>query len=131
MLAVSVFGDDGKTPIDWRLCLVPKSDYTIIDTWYAMGMAGTGSKDVVVTELFAPECRALALQLCRGGYAHPGGTINRGPLYGIPIVAASSHPLAPPTRPSSPRWPSAAALIRVRKSPTSRPCRSSSRGRAA
>ena len=95
MLAVSVTGDDGKTAIDWRLCLVPKSDYTIIDTWHAMGMAATGSKDVAVTDLFVPERRALALQLCRGGYAHPGGAINRGPLYGIPIVAGSSHPLAP------------------------------------
>jgi 3-hydroxy-9,10-secoandrosta-1,3,5(10)-triene-9,17-dione monooxygenase len=95
MLAVSVVGDDGKTPIDWRLCLVPKSDYTIIDTWYAMGMAGTGSKDVSVTELFVPERRALALQLTRGGYQHPGGEINRAPIYGVPLVAASSHPLAP------------------------------------
>jgi 3-hydroxy-9,10-secoandrosta-1,3,5(10)-triene-9,17-dione monooxygenase len=42
MLAVTVF-DDGKTPIDWRLCLVPKSDYEIIDTWYAMGMASAAA----------------------------------------------------------------------------------------
>src|SRR5262249_37795000 len=54
MLAVTVLGDDGKTPVDWRLCLVPKSDYEIIDTWYAMGMAATGSKDVAVSELFVP-----------------------------------------------------------------------------
>jgi 3-hydroxy-9,10-secoandrosta-1,3,5(10)-triene-9,17-dione monooxygenase len=95
MLAVSVHADDGKTPVDWRLCLVPKSDYEIIDTWYAMGMAATGSKDVAVTELFVPERRALALQRCRGGREHPGAALNPGPLYGIPIVAASSHPLAP------------------------------------
>jgi 3-hydroxy-9,10-secoandrosta-1,3,5(10)-triene-9,17-dione monooxygenase len=95
MLAVSVFDDDGKTPIDWRLCLVPKSDYEIIDTWYAMGMAATGSKDVAVTELFVPERRALPLQRCRGGSEHPGAALNPGPLYRIPIVAASSHPLAP------------------------------------
>lgn len=95
MLAVTVYGDDGKTPIDWRLCLVPKSDYEIIDTWYAMGMAATGSKDVAVTELFVPECRALALQRCRGGFEHPGAALNTGALFGIPVVAASSHPLAP------------------------------------
>jgi 3-hydroxy-9,10-secoandrosta-1,3,5(10)-triene-9,17-dione monooxygenase len=95
MLAVSIYGDDSKTPIDWRLCLVPKSDYEIIDTWDAMGMAATGSKDVSVTELFVPERRALALQRCRGGFDHPGAAINRGPLYGIPIVAGSSHPLSP------------------------------------
>jgi 3-hydroxy-9,10-secoandrosta-1,3,5(10)-triene-9,17-dione monooxygenase len=43
MLAVTVYADDGTTPVDWRLCLVPKSDYDIVDTWYAMGMEGTGS----------------------------------------------------------------------------------------
>jgi 3-hydroxy-9,10-secoandrosta-1,3,5(10)-triene-9,17-dione monooxygenase len=95
MLAVTVLGDDGKTAVDWRLCLVPKSDYEIVDTWYAMGMAATGSKDVAVKELFVPERRALALQRCRGGLEHPGAALSTGPLFRIPIVAASSHPLAP------------------------------------
>jgi 3-hydroxy-9,10-secoandrosta-1,3,5(10)-triene-9,17-dione monooxygenase len=67
----------------------------VIDTWYAMGMEATGSKDVAVSELFVPERRALALQRCRGGAAHPGAALASGPLYRIPIVAASSHPLAP------------------------------------
>jgi 3-hydroxy-9,10-secoandrosta-1,3,5(10)-triene-9,17-dione monooxygenase len=95
MLAVTVYADDGATAVDWRLCLVPKSDYRIIDTWYAMGMEATGSKDVAVSDLFVPERRALALQHCRGGAGHPGGAADPGPLYRIPIVAASSHPLAP------------------------------------
>jgi 3-hydroxy-9,10-secoandrosta-1,3,5(10)-triene-9,17-dione monooxygenase len=95
MLAVTVYGDDGRTPVDWRLCLVPKSDYEIVDTWDAMGMEATGSKDVAVGELFVPERRALALQHCRGAAGHPGGAAGPGPLYRIPIVAASSHPLAP------------------------------------
>src|SRR6185503_7875449 len=95
MLAVTVYGDDGKTAIDWRLCLVPKSDYEIVDTWYAMGMAATGSKDIAVTERFVPERRALALQLCRGGGEHPGAALNAGPLFRIPIVAAAALPLAP------------------------------------
>jgi 3-hydroxy-9,10-secoandrosta-1,3,5(10)-triene-9,17-dione monooxygenase len=29
-----------------RIFLVPASDYTIIDTWHVIGLAGTGSKDV-------------------------------------------------------------------------------------
>jgi 3-hydroxy-9,10-secoandrosta-1,3,5(10)-triene-9,17-dione monooxygenase len=95
MLAVSIYDGDGKTPVDWRLCLVPKSDYEVIDTWYAMGMAATGSKDVAVSELFVPERRALPLLRCRGGSGHPGAALTPGPLYRIPIVAASSHPLAP------------------------------------
>ncbi|HEX4928752.1 MAG TPA: acyl-CoA dehydrogenase family protein [Burkholderiales bacterium] len=92
MLAVTVY-EEAK-PVDWRLCLVPKSDYRIIDTWYAMGMVGTGSKDIEVKEVFVPERRALALAQCRGGLEHPGAKLNRGPLYRIPIVAAAGHPLS-------------------------------------
>jgi 3-hydroxy-9,10-secoandrosta-1,3,5(10)-triene-9,17-dione monooxygenase len=95
MLAATIYGEDGKTPVDSRLCLVPKSDYQIIDTWDAMGMSATGSKDVAATEIFVPERRALALTQCRGGFTHPGAALNKGALFGIPIVAASSHPLAP------------------------------------
>jgi 3-hydroxy-9,10-secoandrosta-1,3,5(10)-triene-9,17-dione monooxygenase len=98
MLAVTVYEDDGKaasaTPIDWRLCLVPKSDYEIIDTWYAMGMVGTGSKDIEVKEVFVPERRALALARCRGGLEHPGAGLNHGPLFRVPIVASAGHPLS-------------------------------------
>jgi 3-hydroxy-9,10-secoandrosta-1,3,5(10)-triene-9,17-dione monooxygenase len=94
MLAVTVYDEAGKA-IDWRLCLVPKSDYEIIDTWFAMGMAATGSKDIAVTDLFVPERRALPLVRCRGGLDHPGAPLTCGPLFRIPIVAASSHPLAP------------------------------------
>ena len=66
MLAVTI-SDDSGPPSDWRLCLVPKADYEIIDTWYAMGMVGTGSKDIAVTDLFVPARRALPLVRCRGG----------------------------------------------------------------
>ncbi len=94
MLAVTVYGDDGKTPVDWRLCMVPKTDYQIIDTWYAMGMVGTGSKDIEVKEIFVPERRALALARCRGGLEHPGSKLNSGPLFRVPIVASAGHPLS-------------------------------------
>jgi 3-hydroxy-9,10-secoandrosta-1,3,5(10)-triene-9,17-dione monooxygenase len=93
MLAVTVY--DGDTAVDWRLCLVPKTDYQIIDTWHAMGMAGTGSKDIAVKDLFVPARRALALQRTRGGYEHPGAALHRGALFGIPIIGAAGIPLSP------------------------------------
>jgi len=92
MLAVSVYEDDKV--VDWRLCLVPKTDYNVIDTWYAMGMDGTGSKDIEVKEVFVPERRALALQRCRGGLEHPGAALNKGALFKVPIVASAGHPLS-------------------------------------
>jgi len=93
MLAATVF--EGDRPVDSRLCVVPKSDYQVLDNWDAMGMGATGSKDVSATDMFVPDRRALALRDCRGGFDHPGAALNKGALYGIPIVAASSHPLAP------------------------------------
>ncbi len=93
MLAVTVY--DGDKAVDWRLCMVPKSDYEIIDTWFAMGMAGTGSKDIAVKELFVPERRALELARTRGGYDHLGAAIHRGALFGIPIIGAAGIPLSP------------------------------------
>jgi 3-hydroxy-9,10-secoandrosta-1,3,5(10)-triene-9,17-dione monooxygenase len=92
MLAVTIYEDEKA--VDWRLCLVPKSDYKIIDTWYAMGMVGTGSKDIEVKEVFVPERRALALARCRGGLEHPGAKLNPGPLFRVPIVASAGHPLS-------------------------------------
>ena len=133
MLAVSIYGDDGKTPIDWRLCLVPKSDYEIIDTWYAMGMAATGSKDVAVSELFVPERRALPLLRCRGGSEHPGAALNPG----APLPHPDRGCLQPPARSSRARrgrgrlrafprerWPRGRAPIPAHGSPTFRRCRS-------
>ena len=91
MLAVTIYED--ARAVDWRLCLVPKKDYEIIDTWYAMGMVGTGSKDIEAKEVFVPEHRALALARCRGGLEHPGAELNHGPLFRVPIVASAGHPL--------------------------------------
>ena len=92
MLAVTVYEDE--KPVDWRLCVVPKSDYKVLDTWYAMGMVGTGSKDIEVKDVFVPERRALALQRCRGGLGHPGAALNQGDLFKVPIVASAGHPLS-------------------------------------
>jgi 3-hydroxy-9,10-secoandrosta-1,3,5(10)-triene-9,17-dione monooxygenase len=92
MLAVTVYENDKA--VDWRLCVVPKSDYKVIDTWYAMGMVGTGSKDIEVKEIFVPERRALELTKCRGGLEHPGAKLNAGPLFRVPIVASAGHPLS-------------------------------------
>ncbi len=92
MLAVTVYENDAA--VDWRLCVVPKKDYRVIDTWYAMGMSGTGSKDIEVNEVFVPERRALALARCRGGLEHPGAALHDGPLFRVPIVASAGHPLS-------------------------------------
>jgi 3-hydroxy-9,10-secoandrosta-1,3,5(10)-triene-9,17-dione monooxygenase len=63
-----------------HLFLVPRADYRVIDTWHAMGLAGTGSKDVVADDIFVPAHRGLPFATSQGG-PHPGSVANPGPLY--------------------------------------------------
>jgi len=92
MLAVMV--RDGERVVDHRMCLVPRSDYEIVDDWHVLGMRSTGSKSVRITELFVPEHRAICMYLARGGSEFPGAQVNGNPLYRAPLSAFGSHCLA-------------------------------------
>ena len=41
------------------VCLIPNTEFRIIDNWYVSGLRGTGSKDVVAEDVFVPEHRTL------------------------------------------------------------------------
>ncbi len=92
MLAVTV--RDGERVVDHRMCLVPRSDYEIVDDWHVLGMRSTGSKSVRATEVFVPDHRALCMYLARGRGEFPGASVNRNPLYRVPLSALGSHCLA-------------------------------------
>jgi alkylation response protein AidB-like acyl-CoA dehydrogenase len=42
--------------------MVPRSDMVLDDTWNTLGMRGTGSKDLVVNDVFIPEHRVVPTQ---------------------------------------------------------------------
>jgi len=44
----------GAVPAATLWLLLPRGDYEIVDTWFASGMRGTGSKDIVVRDVFVP-----------------------------------------------------------------------------
>jgi 3-hydroxy-9,10-secoandrosta-1,3,5(10)-triene-9,17-dione monooxygenase len=92
MLAVTV--RDGDRVVDHRMCLVPRSDYEIVDDWQVLGMRSTGSKSVRASDVFVPEHRALCMYLARGGDEFPGARTNPNPLYRVPLSALGSHCLA-------------------------------------
>ena len=92
MLAVMV--RDGERVVDHRMCLVPRSDYEIVDDWHVLGMRSTGSKSVKATDVFVPEHRALSMYLARGGATFPGARVNDNPIYQVPLSALGSHCLA-------------------------------------
>jgi 3-hydroxy-9,10-secoandrosta-1,3,5(10)-triene-9,17-dione monooxygenase len=73
--------------------LLPASDYRVIDTWQVIGLAGTGSKDVEVAEVFVPDHRTLAAEQITGG-ANPGSAIKPAPLYRLPAISLFAFAIA-------------------------------------
>lgn len=77
--------DSRDKPVEQRTFLVAARDYQIIDTWYATGLRGTGSKDIQMTDVFVPAYRTLPLAAMAGGMA-PGCAINPAALYRLPVL---------------------------------------------
>jgi 3-hydroxy-9,10-secoandrosta-1,3,5(10)-triene-9,17-dione monooxygenase len=84
---------DGENPGEYRLFLLPRSDYRIIDNWHVMGLRGTGSNDVEAKDVFVPEGRTLSVDATRGGSRHPGAEVNTGAIFRIPIFATFPYML--------------------------------------
>lgn len=92
MLAGLAFLDDNAPP-EQRVFLLHKSQYTVIDNWYAGGLRGTGSKDVEAREQFVPEHRTLGVAETKGGPT-PGSAVNPGPLFQLPVFALFPYMLS-------------------------------------
>jgi 3-hydroxy-9,10-secoandrosta-1,3,5(10)-triene-9,17-dione monooxygenase len=78
--------DHKDKPTEQRAFLVSAGDYRIIDTWYATGLRGSGSKDIEMKDVFVPAHRTLPLSALVGGGTAPGCAINPAPLYKLPVL---------------------------------------------
>ncbi len=94
MLAVTVRDEDKV--VDYRLCLLHKSEYEIVDDWQVLGMRSTGSMTVVAKDVFVPTHRTLSMYHMRGGDDFPGASSNPGPLYRVALSMISGHVIASP-----------------------------------
>jgi 3-hydroxy-9,10-secoandrosta-1,3,5(10)-triene-9,17-dione monooxygenase len=65
--------------------LLPRKDYRIDDNWHVAGLAGTGSKDIVVDGAFVPEHRSQSHWDYTMGRPLPGWELNPSPLYRLPF----------------------------------------------
>ena len=75
-----------EEPQGFRMFLVPKGEYTVLDTWHTSGLRATGSNDAAVDGLFVPEYRTIDAQDTRNGAA-PGNAVNPGTVYRLPLFA--------------------------------------------
>jgi len=73
---------------------VPRGDLAFDDNWYTTGLAGTGSKNLVLEDVFVPAHRTLGFREARENA--PGGTFHDHPLYRLPFFATSSYCLVTP-----------------------------------
>ena len=93
MLGFLVREQDDGPPVDTRFALVHRSQYEIIDTWHAVGLSGTGSKDVATKNLFVPDHRSITAW-AMNGKPHPGSSVNSTPLFRLPLLALGPYVLS-------------------------------------
>ena len=77
--------DERGKPVEQRIFLVEAKDYRIVDTWYATGLRGSGSKDIEMSDVFVPLHRTLPLSAMVSGPV-PGCAVNPAPLYRLPVL---------------------------------------------
>jgi 3-hydroxy-9,10-secoandrosta-1,3,5(10)-triene-9,17-dione monooxygenase len=77
--------DPSGTP-EWCWFLLPASDYEIDDTWFTIGMRGTGSNTMVTDRVFVPEERVLHYTYIIEGDV-PGPAPSDNPMYRLPLAS--------------------------------------------
>jgi indole-3-acetate monooxygenase len=68
-----------------------RDECEIIDTWDVMGMRGTGSNDISVTDVLVPKARTFPMVP-----EFEPGSHYRGPLYRLPLVGAPATGIPTP-----------------------------------
>jgi 3-hydroxy-9,10-secoandrosta-1,3,5(10)-triene-9,17-dione monooxygenase len=61
-----------------RLMLIDRKDLNIVDNWHMIGMQGTGSRRVVVDDIFVPEYRTAPMAMWQ---ASGTGVTHKNPMY--------------------------------------------------
>ena len=64
-----------------RWLALKKGEYEIVDTWYAEGLKGTGSKDILVKDQFVPAHRTLSVEDMSSS-SPPGARFHDSYIYG-------------------------------------------------
>ena len=83
LLGGLVFDEAGNV-VDFKTFLVPRESYTILDVWHTVGLAGTGSNDIVVDDVFVPDAFTLSMG-DTGRCFGPGQAQNTADLYKLPF----------------------------------------------
>ncbi|MEV0460620.1 acyl-CoA dehydrogenase family protein, partial [Catellatospora methionotrophica] len=78
-----------------RWLLVPRAEGEIVDTWHAAGLRGTGSKDIVVRDVFVPEHRTINPNTA-GDTDRTGWDLHKRASYAVPLKVFLEYAVAAP-----------------------------------
>ena len=67
--------------------LIPQAECEIVDNWYVSGLAGTGSKDIKIVDVFVPDHRTI-------GPAERGPRFNDAAVFRLPQWSVNPFDLA-------------------------------------
>jgi 3-hydroxy-9,10-secoandrosta-1,3,5(10)-triene-9,17-dione monooxygenase len=95
VLLGQIVTDQENRPVDYRTFLLPRSDYAIEDVWDTVGLRGTGSNDIVVSDVFVPEHRSLSF-IDVTKLVVPGQEVNQGPLFRLPYGSVFPYGITTP-----------------------------------
>jgi indole-3-acetate monooxygenase len=84
-------GEEDRGEPEMVMVYFPRETCQIIDTWHVMGMRGTGSNDVSVTDVFVPKARTLPMVPEFEPGSHYQSLLYWFPLFGV--VATSIPPV--------------------------------------
>ncbi|MER6046711.1 acyl-CoA dehydrogenase family protein [Streptomyces sp. NPDC001793] len=75
--------------VHWRIVIARREDFTVHDSWYTTGLAGSGSCDYSTEDLFVPEEHAFSLlEPRRAGTLHAGPDAILRTMPGVPLGVA-------------------------------------------
>jgi 3-hydroxy-9,10-secoandrosta-1,3,5(10)-triene-9,17-dione monooxygenase len=94
LLGVKVAGDDPSLPPAIH-ALAPVRDYSINDNWFTMGLKGTGSKELVLNDLFVPAHRVMPTPILYGSLS-PWGQRHQTWLHAMPVRAGLAYHVSAP-----------------------------------
>ena len=93
-LIITAMTGGGDAPPAPHCFVIPAKDATVDDTWFNVGLKGSGSKDILIDDIFVPAHRSLSLADLREATT-PGVRANPGPLYRVPLIARNYALAAP------------------------------------
>jgi 3-hydroxy-9,10-secoandrosta-1,3,5(10)-triene-9,17-dione monooxygenase len=86
---------EGPHGIFPALAVLPANEVEVDDVWHTAGMRGTGSHDIIVTDVFVPEHRIATVADIYGGTS-PGARAHEASTYRWPLVPALALTAAMP-----------------------------------